>query len=146
VNHSRGAALAGALFGFTGVAAGAFGAHGLRAILQPDALAIFDTAARYQLLHAPALFAAAWVAQQWPGRVARAGAWLLGAGIVLFSGSLYALSTTGARAAGAITPIGGALLLAGWLALAWAALRGAPANVESGDARTAPPSATPPPA
>ncbi len=133
MEHVRGAALAGALFGFSGVAAGAFGAHGLKAVLDADALAIFETAARYQMLHALALLASAWASQQWPGRAARASTWLFGVGIILFSGSLYLLSLSGIRILGAITPVGGALLLAGWLALAWSAFRGG-AKVESGHA------------
>ena len=117
-------AVAAGAFGCTAVAAGAFGAHALKARLEPDALAIFDTAARYQLSHALALLGAAWVAQQWPGRAAWASAACLCVGIVLFSGSLYALSLSGVRALGAITPLGGVFLLLGWLLLAWAALRG----------------------
>jgi len=124
---SRRAALAGAAFGFTGVAAGAFGAHALKARLEPEALAVFDTAARYQLLHALALLASSWAIAQFPGRSARASAALFSAGIVLFSGSLYVLSLTGVRLFGALTPIGGVLLLLGWLALGWAALRDTPA-------------------
>jgi len=120
----RGAVVAVALFGLTGVAAGAFGAHALKARLDPDALAVFETGARYQLIHALALLGAAWVAQQWPGRAARLSAMLFGAGIVLFSGSLYALALSGVRGLGAITPVGGVLLLLGWLAMALAALRG----------------------
>jgi uncharacterized membrane protein YgdD (TMEM256/DUF423 family) len=120
----RAAVVAGALFGLTGVAAGAFGAHALKARLDPDALAVFETGARYQLIHALALLGAAWVAQQWPGRAARLSAMLFGAGIVLFSGSLYALALSGVRGLGAITPVGGVLLLLGWLAMALAALRG----------------------
>ncbi|HTT11658.1 MAG TPA: DUF423 domain-containing protein [Burkholderiaceae bacterium] len=117
-------ALAGALFGFAGVAAGAFGAHGLRARLSADALAVFETAVRYQLVHALALFAAAWASSQWPGRAARAGGWLFVTGIVLFSGSLYLLAVTGLRSLGTVAPLGGLSLLAGWLALAWSAWRG----------------------
>lgn len=124
---SRRAAVAGAVFGFTGVAASAFGAHALKAHLEPEALAVFDTAARYQILHALALLGSSWAAQQWPGRSARASAVLFGAGIVLFSGSLYALSLSGVRLFGAVTPIGGVLLLLGWLALGLAAYRDGPA-------------------
>jgi uncharacterized membrane protein YgdD (TMEM256/DUF423 family) len=123
---SRRAAVAAAVFGFTGVAAGAFGAHALKARLEPEALAVFDTAARYQVLHALALLGSCWAVQQFPGRSARASTVLFGAGIVLFSGSLYVLSLTGVRLFGALTPIGGVLLLLGWLALGWAALRDAP--------------------
>jgi uncharacterized membrane protein YgdD (TMEM256/DUF423 family) len=117
------AVLASAIAGFTGVAAGAFGAHALKTRLDPDALAIFETAARYQLLHAPALLACGWIAQQWPGRAATLALASLAGGIVLFSGSLYALSLAGARALGMITPLGGALLLLGWLCLGVAVVR-----------------------
>jgi uncharacterized membrane protein YgdD (TMEM256/DUF423 family) len=122
--RGRGAAVAGALFGLTGVAAGAFGAHALKDHLDAQALAIFDTGARYQLIHALALLAAAGADQRWPGRAARLSAVLLGSGIVLFSGSLYALALSGVRGLGAITPVGGVLLMLGWLSLALAALRG----------------------
>ena len=111
-------------FGFVGVAAGAFGAHALRATLTPADLAIFETGVRYHLVHALALVAAAWVATRWPGGAATAAGWLFAAGIVVFSGSLYALVLSGQRWLGAVTPVGGVALLAGWLALGWAALRG----------------------
>ena len=114
----------GAVFGFLGVAAGAFGAHALRARLSPDALEIFETAARYQMYHALALIAAAWVASRWPGSFAHAAGWLFVGGTVVFSGSLYVLALTGTRWLGAVTPIGGLALLAGWLSLAWAARTG----------------------
>lgn len=114
---------AAALFGASGVGAGAFGAHALRSLLAPERLAVFETASRYHLLHALALLAAAWVVQQWPGRWSRAAAWLFGVGIVLFSGSLYLLAGTGERAFGAITPFGGLLLILGWLSMAIAPLR-----------------------
>jgi len=123
MSASRAAAIAGALFGFTGVAAGAFGAHALKSRLDPDALAVFDVAVRYQIVHALALFASSWVAQQWPGRSANASAIFFGVGVLLFSGSLYALSLSGMRLLGALTPLGGVLLLLGWLALALAAYR-----------------------
>jgi uncharacterized membrane protein YgdD (TMEM256/DUF423 family) len=120
----RWTAVAAGLFGFTGVAAGAFGAHALKQRLEPEALGVFQTAAHYQLIHALALLGSAWVAQQWPGRAASVSAALFAGGIVLFSGSLYALSLSGAHMLGAITPVGGLLLLLGWLALALAAARG----------------------
>jgi len=114
----------GALSAFLAVAAGAFGAHALRARLSPDLLAVFETAARYQMYHALGLLAVAWMVTRWPGPwPARAG-WLFVAGTVLFSGSLYALALTGVRWLGAITPLGGAAFLAGWLCLAWGASRG----------------------
>ena len=121
---ARTLALVGALLAFAAVAAGAFGAHALKARLPADALAVFETAVRYHLVHALALFAVAWATTQWPGRAANVSGWLFIAGIVLFSGSLYLLVLTGQRSFGAITPLGGVSLLAGWLAFAWAAWRG----------------------
>jgi uncharacterized membrane protein YgdD (TMEM256/DUF423 family) len=117
-------AVLGALSGFIAVGAGAFGAHGLKARLTPELLAVFETAVRYQMYHALALLAVAWAIGRWPGRAAVAGGWCFVAGTVIFSGSLYALTLTGVRGLGAITPIGGVLLLAGWLLLALAAWRG----------------------
>ncbi|HEX4627191.1 MAG TPA: DUF423 domain-containing protein [Gemmatimonadales bacterium] len=103
---------------FVAVAAGTFGAHALRARLSPDRLAVFETGARYQIYHALALWAVAWALTRWPGPTVRAAGWLFVAGTVIFSGSLYLLSLTGARVFGAVTPLGGLALLAGWLALA----------------------------
>ena len=117
-------ALAGALLAFAAVAAGAFGAHALKSQLAADALAVFETAVRYHLVHALALFVVAWASTQWPGRTTQTSGWLFIAGIVLFSGSLYLLALTGQRGFGVITPVGGLCLLAGWLALAWSAWRG----------------------
>jgi len=107
------------------VAAGAFGAHALRARLAPGDLLVFETGARYQMYHGLALIAAGWVAERWPGPLASAAGWCFVAGIVLFSGSLYALTLSGVRALGAITPIGGLCFLAGWACLAMAAVRSA---------------------
>jgi uncharacterized membrane protein YgdD (TMEM256/DUF423 family) len=115
----------GAASGFIAVAAGAFGAHALKARLTPDLLAVFDTGARYQMFHALALLAVAWAATRWPGRWVHAAGWCFVAGTVLFSFSLYALALTGMRGFGAITPLGGGLFLGGWLLLALAAARGA---------------------
>lgn len=114
----------GATFGLLGVAAGAFGAHALRARLDPRMLEIFETAVRYQMYHALALLAVAWAATRWPVPLVGAAGWLFVAGIVIFSGSLYALSLSGVRALGAITPIGGLAFIAGWGCLLWAALKG----------------------
>lgn len=114
----------GALSAFLAVAAGAFGAHALRARLSPDLLEVFETGARYQFYHALALLAAAWVASRWPHDSATWAGWLFVAGTVLFSGSLYLLALTGQRWFGAITPLGGAAFLLGWLSLAWTTLRG----------------------
>ncbi len=114
----------GSASGFVAVAAGAFAAHGLREQLTPEMLEVFETAVRYQLVHALALLAVAWAATRWPGGAATGAGWLFLAGTVLFSGSLYALSLTGLRWLGAITPLGGLAFLAGWASLAWAAYRG----------------------
>ena len=113
----------GALSGGIGVAAGAFGAHALRARLEPRLLEVFETGARYQLYHAIAMLAAAWIVTRFPGPLASASGWLFLAGTVLFSGSLYAMSLTGVRALGAITPLGGVGFIAGWACLALAAMR-----------------------
>ncbi|NUN96042.1 MAG: DUF423 domain-containing protein [Candidatus Omnitrophica bacterium] len=108
--------------GATGVIAGAFGAHALKETLEPDLLAIFDTGARYHLIHAVALLGVALLALRDPGNVwlNRAGwAFLLGVGV--FSGSLYLLALTGVRTFGGITPFGGAALILGWVMLVPAA-------------------------
>jgi uncharacterized membrane protein YgdD (TMEM256/DUF423 family) len=110
----------GCMFGLTGVAAGAFGAHALRSRLPADLLAVFETGARYQMYHALALLAVALVASRAASGAATAAGWLFTAGIVVFSGSLYALALSGVRVLGAITPLGGACFLAGWVALALA--------------------------
>ncbi|MBI4246110.1 MAG: DUF423 domain-containing protein [Candidatus Rokubacteria bacterium] len=114
----------GSLSAFLAVALGAFAAHGLRGRLGPDMLATFETGARYHMFHALGLLAAAWAASRWPGGAAIAAGWLFVAGTVIFSGSLYLLSVSGQRWLGAITPLGGAAFLLGWLALAVAAWRG----------------------
>jgi uncharacterized membrane protein YgdD (TMEM256/DUF423 family) len=114
----------GAISAAISVAAGAFGAHALRARLGPDLLAIFETGARYEMYHAIGLALAAWAAARFPGGAAAWAGWLFVVGTVLFSGSLYALALTGVRALGAVTPFGGVAFIAGWIALAVAALRG----------------------
>ena len=111
----------GALSAGLAVALGAFAAHGLRGRLSPEALATFETGARYHMYHALALLAVAWASARWPGGATSAAGWLFVAGTVLFSGSLYLLAVTGLRALGAITPLGGLAFIAGWIALAWAA-------------------------
>ena len=118
-------AILGALLAGIAVAAGAFGAHGLRSRLAPDMLAVFETAARYQMYHALALLAVAWAAGRWPGPLTTAAGWCFVAGIAVFSGSLYVLSLTGIRWLGAITPFGGLAFLVGWALLGWAIARGA---------------------
>jgi len=109
-----------------GVAAGAFGAHALRARVEPRLLEVFETGARYQMYHALALIAVAWVASRGlAGQgIATVAGWCFVAGTVLFSGSLYAMTLTGIRALGAITPLGGVAFIAGWICLAVAASRG----------------------
>ncbi|MBT8446701.1 MAG: DUF423 domain-containing protein [Gammaproteobacteria bacterium] len=113
----------GAVLGFLGVAAGAFGAHALRDRLGPDAVVVYGTAADYHMLHAVAVTLVGVLALQFPhsGGLRLAGL-LLASGTLVFSGSLYVLAISGIRALGAITPIGGLLLLAGWLILAITAL------------------------
>ena len=111
----------GAASAFIAIAAGAFGAHALRARLEPQMLSVFETAARYQMYHALALLACAWASTKWPGALVSTAAWLFVGGSVAFSGSLYALSLTGERAFGAVAPIGGLALLGGWVCLVMAA-------------------------
>ena len=108
-----------ALLLFVAVGAGAFGAHALKARLGPDLMTTFQTAVQYHAWHALGLLAVGVLLLQKPdsGALAIAG-WLLVAGIVLFSGSLYALALTGIRTFGALTPIGGVCFLAAWLAVA----------------------------
>lgn len=113
----------GCLLGLAAVAAGAFGAHALRARLDADMLAIFETGVRYQMYHSLAILAASWAVAQWANGLALAAGWLFFAGIVIFSGSLYILSLTGIRWLGAITPIGGVAFLVGWVCLGLAAWR-----------------------
>ncbi len=113
----------GSVSALVAVAAGAFGAHGLRARLTPDLLAVFETGARYQMYHALALLAVGWALTRWPGPWPVQAGWLFVAGTVLFSGSLYVLALTGARWLGAITPLGGVAFLAGWTCLLLGLLR-----------------------
>ena len=117
--------LLGALAGAAGVALGAFGAHALKARLTPDQLAVWQTAVQYHFWHALALVAIGIVAAvALPGSTTlRWAGWLMVAGLVLFSGSLYVLVLSGARWLGAVTPFGGTAWIAAWLLLAWAVLR-----------------------
>jgi uncharacterized membrane protein YgdD (TMEM256/DUF423 family) len=112
--------------GLTAVAAGAFGAHALRASLTPDLLAIYQTGALYHLVHAVALLGTAVLSRTEslaPLALAAGIAFLLG--ILIFSGSLYMLAITGMRWLGAITPLGGVSFMAGWAILIWAGFRAA---------------------
>ena len=116
-------ALLGALNAFVAVAAGAFGAHGLKKRLTEEMLGIFEVGVRYHFYHALGLFAAAWLVSRGGGSSgpATVGGWLMLAGIIVFSGSLYVLGLTGTRWLGAITPIGGLCFLAAWVCLGVAA-------------------------
>ena len=122
--NARLAFLLAAVLLFAAVALGAFGAHALKSKLAPDVMAVYQTAVQYHFWHALGLLAVGILLLHKPESDALvAAAWLLVAGIVLFSGSLYVLALTGARGLGAVTPIGGAAFLAAWAALAWAAWR-----------------------
>jgi uncharacterized membrane protein YgdD (TMEM256/DUF423 family) len=114
--------LIGAAAGFLGVALGAFGAHGLRARLSPDMLAVFETGVRYHMYHALAIILVGLIAARLDGWLIRGAGWCFSTGIVLFSGSLYALATSGVTMFGAVTPIGGLAFLLGWALLAVAAI------------------------
>ncbi len=114
--------LAGAANGFVAVAMGAFAAHGLKAMLDPAALAWVETGSRYELTHALALVAVALLmrdARDASHRLLQAAGLAFLLGSVLFAGSLYLLALTGVTAMAWLTPVGGVALLAGWLALAW---------------------------
>jgi uncharacterized membrane protein YgdD (TMEM256/DUF423 family) len=113
--------LLGAIAGFVGVALGAFGAHGLRSRLAPEMLAVFETGVRYHMYHALALVLTSLLLARLDGWLVRTAGWCFVAGIVLFSGSLYALAMSGVTMLGAITPLGGLAFLAGWACLAIAA-------------------------
>ncbi len=126
-----------AIFGGVGVALGAFGAHALKGRLSPEDLAVFDTAVRYQFIHALALIGCdvigLWLAAANPGSsgdsstALRVAGWCFVGGIAVFSGSLYALVATGIRKLGMVTPIGGVAFIVGWVALgiaAWQARSG----------------------
>ncbi len=109
--------MAGALLATAGVALGAFGAHGLRSVLDPAQLGWWETAVQYQMWHAIGLIAIAALPQRrtgWPAS-------LVAAGTMIFSGTLYAMALGGPRWLGMITPLGGTLMIAGWLLLAWRA-------------------------
>lgn len=109
---------------FVAVGAGAFGAHALRVRLGPELLAVWQTAVQYHFWHALGLLAVGVLLRIEPGRRGLAAAgWLLVVGVALFSGSLYLMALTGARALGMVTPVGGVVLLAAWATLAAAFAR-----------------------
>jgi len=113
-----------ALFLFAAVVAGAFGAHAAKTMMAPDMIAVYQTAVQYHFWHGLGLLAVG-VLIAWKPEAGMLGvaAWLLVAGMLLFSGSLYLIALTGVRGISAVTPIGGVALLAAWLAVAWAAWR-----------------------
>jgi uncharacterized membrane protein YgdD (TMEM256/DUF423 family) len=113
----------GAIAAGIAVILGAFGAHGLKARVTPEMLVVFETGARYHMYHALGLLAVAGAAARWPSAWVTASGWLFIAGIVIFSGSLYLMTLTGARWLGAFTPLGGLAFILGWAALAMSALR-----------------------
>lgn len=111
--------IAGALLAFFAVALGAFGAHALKPRLDADMLAVYQTGVQYHLAHALGVILIGMLVQSLPpSKLLPVAAWTMAAGIIVFSGSLYALSLTGFRALGAITPLGGVALLAAWLLVA----------------------------
>ncbi|NTX64856.1 DUF423 domain-containing protein [Myxococcus sp. CA051A] len=116
----------GAVNAFLSVAAGAFGAHALKARLPPDLLVIFETGARYHMYHALGLLAVGLLSLLRPSSLLNGAGWAMLVGIVLFSGSLYALALSGVRVLGAVTPLGGLGFLAGWALFAIAAWRATP--------------------
>jgi len=113
----------GALFAAASVAAGAFGAHALKAILDPPMLAVYETAARYQMYHAVGLFVVAWLSDATPSALVAKAGWFFCAGILLFSGSLYVVALAGVEWMGALTPLGGLSFIIGWSCVAWVAWR-----------------------
>lgn len=119
----RGFLMLAAFFGFTGVALGAFAAHGLKNRLTPEYLTIFHTGVTYQLVHTLALFGVALLATQIQGRLITWAGVSFTVGIVLFSGSLYLLTMTGISKLGIVTPFGGLAFLVGWVCLGMAAWR-----------------------
>ena len=118
------ALLLASIFLFAAVAFGAFGAHALKANIAPDMMSVYQTAVQYHFWHALGLLGIGALIAQRPDRgVLGVAGWLLVAGMLLFSGSLYAFALTGVRGFGSITPVGGVAFLGGWACLAWAAWR-----------------------
>ncbi len=113
----------GAVSAFASVAAGAYGSHGLKGKISAEMLSVFEIGVRYQMYHALALIASSFAATQWPGKLVMASGWFFIAGTLFFSGSIYLLCLTGSKLYGPITPIGGGMLMMGWLCLAIGALK-----------------------
>jgi len=112
-----------AILGLLAVALGAFGAHGLKQIVPADAISVFETGVRYQFYHALALLAVAIIFEKFPGNLIRYAGICFIAGVILFSGSLYALTAVlasdaiGLQKIGIVTPVGGLFFIAGWICL-----------------------------
>ena len=115
----------GAILAGSGVAAGAFGAHALKEILDAPMLQVFETATRYVMYHAFGLCIVSWAIDHYPAQRLQKSGWLFIIGILLFSGSLYIVSLAGIRWMGAVTPVGGLAVLAGWILLGWGVWRDA---------------------
>lgn len=113
----------GATLAFLAVMLGAFGAHGLKNVLGPELLMVYQTAVDYQMWHAIGLLIIGLIQLQKPSVLLTTAGWFMFTGIVIFSGSLYALSLTGIKLLGAITPIGGASFLIAWLLLAYTSIK-----------------------
>ncbi|HEV8539183.1 MAG TPA: DUF423 domain-containing protein [Bacteroidota bacterium] len=109
----------GSLSALIAVALGAFAAHALKARLTTEMMNTFEVGVRYHLVHSLAIFIVAWIALQYPDASIQVSGWLFTAGILLFSGSLYAMGITGMTWLGAITPFGGMCFLAGWAWMGW---------------------------
>ncbi len=109
----------GAILGAVGVAVGAFGAHAVADTVTAERLKVFETAARYQQIHAIAVIISGLIAANWPSTWVNAAAYLFFSGVIVFSGSLYLLVLTDTAWLGAVTPLGGVALIGGWCALGW---------------------------
>lgn len=114
---SRNLIIIGAISGFLSISFGAFGAHAIKQWMSVDLMAIYQTAVSYQIYHSLGLILIALVYQHQQNTLIKTAGWLMLAGIIIFSGSLYTLSLTDTRWLGAITPVGGILLLLAWLLL-----------------------------
>lgn len=119
----RGFLVAGAVFAGLAVVFGAFGAHAIADRVTPARLGTFETGVRYQMYHALALIALAWISAQWPSWQVTVAGYLFVAGILIFSGSLYLLVLTDTPWLGAVTPLGGVAFIVGWALLIWAAIQ-----------------------
>lgn len=120
---SRGFITIGAIGGFLSVAFGAFGAHAIKQVLSSDLMAIYQTAVSYQMYHSLGLILVGLIYQHQQHYLIKVAGWLMLCGAIIFSGSLYILTLTDTRWLGAITPVGGTLLLSAWLLLGLGASR-----------------------